>query len=102
MSVATRNNPATLIAPSVWVHAAVTAGHSAAHIGAGVWMPLPAMLYIWLVIIIGPIAGWWLVRSGRVCAGSGVVAACMAGALLFGGLNHFVWPGVDRVDTIAA
>jgi hypothetical protein len=102
MTVVTRDKPGTLITLSVWVHAAVTGGHAAAHIGAGVLMPLPATLYIWLVIIIGPIVGWWLVRSGRVCAGSGVVGACMMGALLFGALNHFVWPGADRVDTIAA
>ena len=65
-------------------------------------MPLPAMLYIWLVIIIGPIAGWWLVRSNRVCAGSALVAAGMTGALVFGALNHFVWPGIDRLDAIEA
>ena len=26
----------------------------------------------------------------------------MTGALLFGALNHFVWPGMDRVDMIDA
>jgi hypothetical protein len=102
MNVHTRDRPSTLITLSVWVHAAVTGAHSAAHICASVWMPLPAMVYIWLVIIIGPIAGWWLVRSDHVCAGSALVAACMMGALLFGALNHFVWRGIDRVDMIDA
>jgi hypothetical protein len=91
----------TLITVTVWVHAAVTVVHAAAHVGAGVQTSLPALLYIWLIIIIGPIAGWWLVRSGRVCVGCGVIGACMTGALIFGALNHFVWPGVDRVDMIA-
>ena len=96
------NRHSAVISVSVWVHAAVTVCHSVAHVGAGVWMPLPAMAYIWLVIIIGPIAGWWLVRSGRVCTGSCVVAVCMLGAFLFGALNHFVWPGADHIDSIAA
>src|SRR3954466_10600196 len=97
-----RDRPGTLITLSVWAHAAVTGAHAAAHIGAGVWMPLPATLFIWLVIIAGPVAGWSLVRSGRVRAGSGVVSASMTGAFLFGILNHFVWPGMDRVDMIQA
>ena len=91
-----------LITVTVWVHAAVVAAHSAAHVGASVWMPLPATLYIWLVIIIGPVAGWWLVRSGRPAAGSALVCGCMIGALVFGILNHFVWRGIDHVSTIRA
>jgi len=51
------------ITAAVWLHADVTAVHSAAHVRAGVWMSVPATVYIWLVIIVGPIAGRGLVRS---------------------------------------
>ncbi len=88
------------ITAAVWLHAAVTASHSAAHVGAGVWMSLPATVYIWLVIIIGPIVGWWLLRSGRACSGSVVVTVCMTGALAFGALNHFVWSSPDHINSI--
>jgi len=100
VSIVTRKKRIGLIAATVWLHAAATAVHSAAHIGAGVWMSVPATVYIWLVIIIGPIAGWWLVRSGRACIGSVVVTVCMAGALVFGALNHFVFSGADHIDAI--
>ena len=94
------NRPVTLISITVWVHAAVVAMHAAAHVGSGIWMAVPATVYIWLVIIIGPIAGWWLMRSERAVLGSSIVAACMTGALVFGGINHFVWAGIDHVSTI--
>jgi hypothetical protein len=94
------NRRVTLITVTVWAHAAVVAIHGAAHVGSGIWLTVPATLYIWLVIIIGPIAGWWLMRSERPVLGSSIVAACMTGALVFGGLNHFVWAGIDHVSTI--
>src|SRR5437868_3522848 len=90
----------TLIAITVWAHAAVVVIHSAAHVGSGIWMAVPATVYIWLVIIIGPLAGWWLMRSERLVLGSTIVAACMTGALVFGGVNHFAWAGIDHVSTI--
>ena len=96
------NRHVTLITITVWVHAAVVAIHSAAHVGSGIWMAVPATVYIWLVIIIGPIAGWWLMRSDRPVLGSSIVAVCMMGALVFGGLNHFVWAGIDHVSAIPA
>jgi hypothetical protein len=90
----------TLIAITVRAHAAVVAIHAAAHVGSRISMAVPATVYIWFVIIIGPIAGWWLMRSERPVLGSSMVAACMTGALVFGGINHFVWAGTDHVSTI--
>ncbi len=102
MSPTMQTRPVALITASVWLHAAVTVVHSAAHIGTGVSMPLPAMVYIWSVIIIGPIAGWWLMRSAHAGWGCAIVAACMIGAFVFGALHHFVWPGADHVGSIVA
>jgi hypothetical protein len=96
------NRRVRLITVSVWAHAAVLALHSAAHVGSGIWMTVPATIYIWVVIIIGPIAGWWLMRLGRLVVGSSIVATCMAGAFVFGGVNHFVFAGSDHVSTIPA
>jgi cytochrome bd-type quinol oxidase subunit 2 len=85
----------------VWAHAVIVGAHFAAHVGADVWLAWPAALYISAVIIAGPFVGLWLSESGHGVAGASVVATCMAGALAFGVLNHFVWPGIDHVTAIA-
>jgi hypothetical protein len=85
----------------VIAHLLVSIVHGAAHSGARVPLPLAANLYVWLVILIGPLAGLWLSRS-RPAAGGWVVAATMAGSLLFGIVNHFVIIGPDHVSHVAA
>jgi cytochrome bd-type quinol oxidase subunit 2 len=97
----TRTAFRTLVAV-VFLHGAVVVAHSVTHVGAGVWLPLPAMVYIWLIIVIGPFAGLWVARSGRRVAGAALVTACMIGAFFFGYLNHFVWPSIDHVDAISS
>src|SRR5262245_21860961 len=89
------------LAAAVIAHLLVTAVHGAAHAGARIPMTLPANLYSWLVILIGPVAGLWLSRS-RPVAGGWVVAATMAGSLVFGIVNHYVIVGPDHVSHVAA
>lgn len=89
------------LAACVWVHAGGVVVHSAAHVGAGVWVSALSTVYIWLVIILGPLAGIWLQRRGSHELGVTVVFLCMLGALGFGILNHFVWHGIDHVQEIA-
>ena len=67
-------------------HLAVTLVHGGAHSGAEVPMTLPANLFIYLVILAGPLAGLWLARS-RPLAGGWLVASTMAGSLVFGIVN---------------
>jgi hypothetical protein len=82
-------------------HFVVTLVHGAAHAGAGVPMSAAANVFIIVVIEIGPLAGLLLSRS-RPAAGGSIVAATMAGALLFGVINHFLVDGVDHVSQVAA
>jgi hypothetical protein len=82
-------------------HLAVTLVHGGAHSGADVPMTLPANLFIYLVILAGPLAGLWLARS-RPRAGGWLVAATMAGSLVFGIVNHFVISSPDHVNHVAA
>src|SRR5262249_46167857 len=89
------------LAAAVIAHLLVTGVHGAAHSGARIPMTLPANLYIWIVILIGPLAGLWLSRS-RPVAGGWVVAATMAGSLVFGIVNHYVIVGPDHVSHVAA
>jgi hypothetical protein len=85
----------------VIAHLIISFVHGAAHSGARISMPLAANLYIWIVILLGPLAGLGLSRS-RPAAGGWVVAATMAGSLVFGIVNHFVIASPDYVSHVAA
>lgn len=85
----------------VIAHLLVTIVHGAAHSGARIPMTLAANFFIWIVILIGPLAGLWLSRS-RPAAGGWLVAATMAGSLVFGIVNHYVIVSPDHVSHVAA
>ena len=85
----------------VIAHLIVTLAHGAVHAAASIPMTVAANLFIWTVILIGPLVGLWWSRS-RPAAGAWVVAAAMAGSLMFGILNHFVIISADHVSHVAA
>ena len=89
------------LAVIVIAHLIVSMVHGAAHAGARISMPLAANLFVWIVILAGPLAGLWLSRN-RPAAGGWLVAATMAGSLLFGIVNHFVIASPDHVSHVAA
>jgi len=64
-------------------------------------MSLAANLFIYIVILAGPLAGlaltWRAPRLGAV-----VVALTMAGSLIFGIVNHFVLDSPDHVSHVDA
>ena len=97
----TKSTARRWLAVAVIAHLLVSLVHGAAHAGARIPMTLAANLYVWIVILIGPLAGLWLSRS-RPAAGGWVVAATMAGSLGFGIVNHYVIVGPDHVSHVAA
>ena len=98
-----RTNPAALRWLTIVVigHLVINIVHGSAHAGARIPMTLAANLFIWIVILAGPLAGLWLSRS-RPAAGGWVVAATMAGSLVFGIVNHYVIVSPDHVSHVAA
>jgi len=75
--------------------------HGAAHGGANVPLSAAANLFLFVVILAGPLAGLALTwRSARI--GSGLIALTMAGALVFGVVNHFVFASPDHVAHVDA
>jgi hypothetical protein len=86
---------------AVLAHLLVTFAHGAAHRGADVGLGRAATVYVLLVIEVGPILGLVLSRS-RPALGGWTVAASMAGALVFGFVNHFVLISPDHVSHVAA
>ena len=95
-----RHTGRRLVTAIVLGHLVVSLMHGAAHSGAQIPMTLAANLIIWVVILAGPLAGLWLIRS-RPVTGGWMIAATMAGSLLFGVVNHFVIVGPDHVSIVA-
>jgi hypothetical protein len=89
------------LAALVITHLVVAVVHGVAHSGAHVPLTPAALAFVILVIQLGPVVGLVLTRI-QPRGGAAVVAASMAGALLFGVINHFVLPGSDHVSQVDA
>jgi hypothetical protein len=89
------------LAGVVLVHLAVNVLHGRAHTGAQVPLSLAAALFVYIVILAGPLLGL-AVSAWRPIAGAWIVAASLGGALVFGLINHFIIPGPDYVSHVAA
>jgi hypothetical protein len=80
-------------------HLVVSFLHGNAHAQAGVLLSPLQNVFVYAVILAGPLLGlalaWW---SG--VAGSRLIAVTMAGALVFGVVNHFVLSSPDHVSHI--
>jgi hypothetical protein len=96
-----RDKTLLTLAAVVLIHLAVTISHGLAHTAAGVDLSPAGMLFVFGVIIAGPLTGLlWMLANPR--QGALVIAITMTAALIFGLINHFVIPGTDRVDHVAA
>ncbi len=89
------------LAAVVLVHLAINIAHGRAHAGGQVPLSLPGTVFVYSVILAGPLVGLTLWRR-RPRLGGWTVAACMGGALVFGVINHFVIDGSDHVAHVAA
>src|ERR1051325_2152089 len=90
-----------VLAGVVVLHLIVTIIHGSAHNGAAVQQGPAAMAFIFVVILAGPPIGVaWMWVNPR--AGARLMGITMAASLLFGVINHFIIPGADRVDHVAA
>lgn len=96
-----RTNPRKMLVAFVIVHLVVTLAHGASHGGAHVPLTPAALVFVVLVIQLGPLVGLGLMLV-QPRSGAAVVAASMAGALLFGVVNHFVLPGPDNIMQVQA
>jgi F0F1-type ATP synthase membrane subunit a len=81
-------------------HLVVSVIHGAAHTGARVFLPFAGNLFVYIVILAGPLAGLAL-SAWRPQAGAALVALTMAGSFVFGVVNHFIIPGSDHVAHVA-
>src|SRR5512147_1806642 len=80
----------------VIAHLGISFVHGAAHAQAQVTMSRLANLFVFAVILAGPLIGLaWAVRSRRT--GAWLIGATMAASLVFGVVNHFVMATPDHV-----
>lgn len=89
------------LAAVVGLHLIVSLAHGTAHSRAHVLLSPAAMLFVFVVIIAGPLVGIAMVwRAERF--GAWIIGVTMAGSLLFGLVNHFVLSSPDHVAQITA
>jgi len=85
---------------AVLSHLVISIVHGQAHAGAHVPLPRAANLFVFVVIVAGPLVGLALTwRAER--PGAWLVAITMAGSLVFGFVNHFVLSSPDHVAHVA-
>jgi len=83
----------------VLAHLVVSMVHGVAHTQAHVPLSLPANLFVYIVILAGPLVGLALTwRASRF--GGWLIALAMAGSLVFGLVNHFVLASPDHVSHV--
>jgi len=88
------------LAAVVLTHLAISVVHGAAHTGARVDLGAAGMAFVYIVILAGPLVGLG-VAFRRPRLGAAIVALSMAGALVFGVVNHFFIQGADHVAHVA-
>ena len=81
---------------AVLVHLLISAVHGLAHGRAQVPLSLAANLFVFIVILAGPLIGVALAWPAERL-GAWVIAITLAGSLVFGLVNHFGLPGPDHV-----
>jgi hypothetical protein len=82
---------------AVLSHLAISFVHGAAHAGP---LSLAANLFVYIVILAGPIVGLVLTWLGWGI-GNWVIAITMAASLIFGVVNHFLLASPDHVAHVA-
>ena len=86
----------TLLIWIVLAHLLISMFHGFAHARANVPLSQAANLFVYLVILAGPLLGLALAWKART-VGTKVIALAMAGSLVFGLVNHFVLSSPDHV-----
>ena len=84
---------------AVLAHLAVSIAHGVIHSAAQVPLAPAAMLFVFVVIVAGPLVGLALTGVAPY-AGSWIVGLTMAGSLVFGCVNHFVLASPDHVSHV--
>jgi hypothetical protein len=94
--------PEAILAGLVVAHLGVSLVHGYAHSSASVPLSAGQMVFVFGVILVGPVLGLIVHRFALPRAGAWVIAVSLGGALVFGLANHFLIAGADHVSHVAA
>jgi hypothetical protein len=83
------------------VHLLISVLHGRAHAEAHVGLSPFGTQFVYLVILAGPLLGLLMALTIARRAGVWLVAISMAGAFVFGIVNHFVLQSPDHVSQVA-
>jgi NADPH:quinone reductase-like Zn-dependent oxidoreductase len=86
----------------VAIHLAATLWHGSAHTQLDINLPFDKMLFVYVVILIAPIAAVGLVWTRYRSAGLWVFFLSMLGAFLFGAYHHYVLVSPDNIGHLPA
>ena len=86
----------------VVVHLVATLWHGDAHSTLEVFLPALKNLFIYTVILAGPVVGAILVWTRFFTLGAGLVAVSMTGALVFGVYHHYILVSPDNIAHLPA
>lgn len=89
------------LATVIVVHLVLCVAHGTAHARANVPMSPAANVFVFTVILAGPLLGLALTWPSRRLGGW-LIAATLTASLVFGVLNHFAFTGADHVSHIEA
>ena len=84
------------LAGIVLAHLLISVVHGSAHTNAHVALSPAGNVFVFAVILAGPLVGLGLLWPSRR-TGAALIAVTMAGALIFGVVNHFVLSSPDHV-----
>jgi hypothetical protein len=87
------------LAAVVLAHLVVSFVHGSAHARADVPLSQAATLFVFIVILAGPVLGLALTWPAERLGGW-LVAITMAGSLVFGLVNHFVLASPDHISHV--
>jgi hypothetical protein len=82
-------------------HLTVSYFHGAAHLTLGITLDDWERHYVTIVILLAPLLAGVMLLSRLWRAGGWLLAAAMAGALVFGVYKHFIAAGADNAFTLA-
>ena len=91
----------TWLVAIVLVHLVISVVHGSAHTGAQVALSPAQNLFVFIVILAGPLVGAVLLwPAARL--GSWVIMVTMGASVVFGAVNHFVLASPDHVAHVSA
>src|SRR5215471_18474298 len=99
MSMNDRNRHYIWMAAVVLLHLLISVVHGSAHARANIQLSTAGNVFVFAVIVVGPLIG-----LGVMCPaeriGAWLIALTMAGAFVFGFVNHFVFESPDHVGHV--